>query len=190
MALSLSACKGPITDDQAKEIAKELIEKEVTLIAHVYGDAFALSIPSEYEQHKNDSSYYYAKVSEKSVYTTKKQLEDAIDEIYTDNVAAEIKEFAFTGAPNADGATIIARFYQAKGEDRLKIDVTSYGIYQLKTTVYTDTIVVKRSTRSMMEITMEYTVEGSEKTREMTIMLRKENDNWQLDSRTFAAAVK
>ena len=188
--ISLTSCKGPIDDDQAKEIAKDLIKKEIILTAHVYGDAFQLSNPSEYDQHKNDTTFYYAKVSEKSVYTTKKQLEDAIDEIYTQNVADEIKEFAFVGAPGTDGATIIARFYQTKDEDRLKIDVTSYGVYSLTTVVDIDSITVKRSTRSMMEIKMNYTAGSSDTMREMTIMLRKENDAWKLDARTFAAAVK
>ena len=188
--LSLTACKGPIEDSEAREIAKELIEKEIILTAHVYGDAFQLSNPAEYDQHTDDTTFYYAKVSEKSVYTTQKQLEDAIDEIYTQNVAEEIKEFAFVGAPGADGATIIARFYQPKDDDRLKIDVTSYGVYSLTAVVDVDSIAVKRSTKRMMEVTMNYTAGKSDTVREMTIMLRKENDDWKLDARTFAAAIK
>jgi len=188
--LTLTACKGPITDAEARDIAKELIEKEIILTAHVYGDAFQLSNPAEYEQHKNDTSYYYAKVSEKSVYTTKKQLENAIDEIYTQSVAAEIKEFAFIGAPGADGATIIARFYQPKDDNRLKIDVTSFGVYKLTAVVDIDSIVVKRSTKNRMEVTMDYTAGKSDTVREMTLMLRKENDVWKLDGRTFAAEIR
>lgn len=187
---SFCACKGPITDDEARDIAKELIEKEITLTSYVYGDAFALSNPAEYDQHKNDTSFYYAKVSEKSPYTTKKQLEDAIDEIYTKKVAQEIKEFAFIGAPGADGVTIIARFYQSPEEDRLKIDVTTYGIYDLTAVVLLDTLTVKRSTRSMMEVTVSYRAGSSETLREMKIMIRKENDTWKLDTRTWSAGIE
>lgn len=188
--ITLCSCKGPISDADAKAIALDLMEKEIILTKHIYGDEFKPANQSEYDQHKEDTTFYYAKVSENSVFTTKEQLENAIKAVYTEKVVSQINEFAFTGATSDDGTSIIARFYQPKGEDRLKIDVTSYGVYQLKTTAHIDTVKVKRSTRSMMEITMEYEVEGSDKIREMTIMLRKENDEWKLDSQTFAIAIK
>jgi hypothetical protein len=42
----------------------------------------------------------------------------------------------------------------------------------------------------MMEVTIDYQAGDSEKVREMTIALRKEDGKWKLDSRTFAAQIK
>jgi len=188
--LSITACKGPISDDEARQIAKELLEKEVVLTAYVYGDEYKLASPSEFNQHKDDTSYYYSKVSKESPYTTKQQLIDAINAVYTERAAEEVLEFAINGNSSDDGASIIPRFYQGADEDRLKIDVTSYGIYQLSTVVILDTLTVKRSTKNMMEVTVSYKAGESGNTREMDFIIRRENDQWKLDTRTWAVGVE
>ena len=189
-ALTLSACKGPITDDEAKDIAKDLLEKEIVLTQFVYGNDIKLAKQSEYDQHKNDTTYYYAKVSENSSFTTKDQLIAAINEIYTERVADEVMEFAIDGNSGSEGATIIPRFYQPKDEDRLKIDVTSYGVYDLSAVILLDTLVVKRSTGSMIDAVVSYKAGESDITREMTVSLRKVDGEWKLDIRTWAVGVE
>ena len=188
--LSAVACKGPMTDDEAKEIMKDLLVKETSLTAYVYGDAFELADKSEYDAHKDDGTFYYAKVSKDSPYTTKKELSDALSAVYTDSVMEEINVFAFSGSNETEGYTVIPRFYQSPKEDRLSIDVTSYGIYDLKSVIIIDTLTVNRSTASMMEVTVSYRPDVDKDPREMKIKAIKVDGTWKLDTRTWAVGVE
>ena len=189
-ALSAVGCKGPVTDSEAKEILKDLLAKETELTSYVYGDAFELADKAEFDAHKNDGTFYYAKVSKDSPYTTKEELKNALEAVYTQSVMEEVNVFAFTGTNETEGYTVIPRFYQAPKEDRLSIDVTSYGIYNLTSVIILDTITVKRSTASMMEVAVKYRPDTDKPEREMEIKAIKVDGTWKLDTRTWAVGVE
>ena len=188
--LSCVACKGPVSDDDAQKILADLLEKEVLLNKYVYADGFVLSNTSEYEEHKDDATYYYSKVSKDSPFLTINDLKKALEEVYTEEVLEEIYVFAFNGSNETEGVTIIPRFYQKNGEERMSIDVTSYGVYDLRSVIKIDTAVVKRSTSNLMEVTVSYRPDLGKDLKEMSIQLRKIDGEWKLDSRTWAVGVE
>ncbi len=202
LVLPLTGCMKAYSDEEAKEIVLPLLEKEAALNPYLYGQGFAFADPNEYEQHKGDSSFYYAPVASDSPYLTLSQLKSAMEELYSSQLMETVGVYAF-GDPDKTSDTIVtARFYQKMspeqllGEDknleiakndaqyRLRVDAASYETYKLTARIDAASLKVTRATRSLIEMSASYYGNSGVK-REMTFTVIFENGVWKLDSRTY-----
>lgn len=202
LVLPLSGCMKAYSDEEAKEIVLPLLEKEASLNPYLYGQGFAFADHTEYEQHKDDSSFYYAPVAADSPYLTLSQLKAAMEEIYSSRLMDTVSVYAF-GDPDKTSETVVtARFYQKMhpgqtlGEEqnisiakedaqyRLRVDATSFETYKLTALLDKDSLKVRRATRALIEMSASYYGNSGVK-REMTFTVILENGVWKLDSRTY-----
>ncbi len=186
--LAFSGCKGPMTDAQAVEILTPLLEKDAQLNRYVWGDGFSTREDPGADALATDTSKYY-RVNEDAPYHSTDALKAAIAEVYSTNLQANINAYAFE---NND--EVMARFCDFKQDGKiadLQIDVTANHPPRTLTAIfYPSTAVVQRSTASIIEATVEYSIGkgGERQTAEVRVL--KQDGVWKLDTYTWAAGVE
>ncbi len=189
--LTLASCKGPISDEMAKEIVIPILERETELNTYIYGDAFKTKEDPKDDVNSPYSKYY--EVDKNGKYTSIDALKKEISEIYSFETVEVVNIYAFNGySDSADGgASITPRFAQSN-EGVLQIDVTK-DPYEMRGVIHTESIKVLRSTNKMMKIRVKYSrfsSEGKETVVEKDLILMNEEGIWKLNTQTFAVKCK
>lgn len=186
LACTLASCAGPYKGKEAdvRDMLIPLLETDVMLNGYIWGDSFEVAEEAS-EAEKNSSTAFYKAVSDSSPYKSCDELRSAAEKIYSKDMMKIIESFAFE---NND--TVMSRFCDAdSGDVLLKIDVSkNHSAYNLTAHIFTDTLVVKRSTSTIIECEVEYTAGSSGNRRTMTVRLLKEDGAWKLDSQTWAVS--
>lgn len=184
---TLTGCKGPITDAQAIEILTPLLEKDVVLNLYVWGDGFSTKDDPGDDKDVTDTCKYY-RVNEDAPYHSTAALRTDIEEVYSTLLAKAICEYAFENTGEA-----MARFCDFKqngGVGDLQIDVTlNHPPYDLDAVLYPETAVVKRSTTTIIEAELEYSISKDGEHKIMTVRALKQDGKWKLDTHTWAGAI-
>ena len=186
-SLSLVGCKGPMTDADAVEILTPLLERDVELNRYVWGDGFTTRETPKEEEKISDICQYY-RVSEDAPYHNTAALRADIEEVYSTILAAAICDYAFVNTGDT-----MARFCDFKQNNQiadLQIDITlNHPPYKLDAVMYPDTAVVIRSTTTIIEAELEYSIgkDGERKTMEIRVL--KQDGKWKLDTHTWAGAI-
>ncbi len=182
-----SGCKGPFTDREAAEILAPLLEKDAQLNLYIWGDGFTTLKDPGADAEATDSCKYY-RVNADAPYHSVADLRAAAEAIYSTQIMASVNEYAFE---NTDDQ--MARFCDFLQNDEvadLQIDVTAnHPPYELKTVVYPSTAVVNRSTRTIIEADVQYSVGDSTDRQVMTVRLLYQSGTWKLDTHTWAGKV-
>ncbi len=176
--VSLASCGKRYTDEEAREILAELLEKEVKICKVIYGEG--LKTREDPGEHKNDSTFYYMEVASDSEYIGLSQLKEAVKEVYATDVLLDVWEYAF-GSDGEEEKTIIPRY--AENDGYLQIDVTNEG-FNLKNVAYIGESSVKRVRKNMIEIDIKISSDG-ESFRDKTLVLKNENGVWKLDTQSW-----
>ena len=184
---TLTGCKGPVTDAEAIAIITPLLERDVELNRYVWGAGFSTrETPSEDEKVSDICEYY--RVSEDAPYHSTAALKADIEEVYSTLLSAAIFDYAFN---NTDDT--MARFCDFKQDNKiadLQMDVTlNHPAYKLDAVMYPSTIVVKRSTTTIIEAKLEYSIGTNGERRTMDIRVLKQDGKWKLDTHTWAGAI-
>ena len=169
---SFASCGEKYTDEEARGILAELLEKEVKICNVIYGEG--LKTREDPGEHKNDSTFYYMEVSPDSEYIGLSQLKEAVKEVYATDVLLDVWEYAF-GSDGEEEKTIIPRYAEKDGY--LQIDVTKEG-FNLKNVAYIGESEVKRTRKNMIEIEIKISSDGGATFREKTLVLKNENEVW------------
>lgn len=186
-AVSLTGCKGPMTDADAIAILTPLLERDAEINRYVWGDGFSTKDTPKEDEKVSDTCIYY-RVNEDAPYHSTAALKADIEEVYSTLLAAAICDYAFV---NTDD--MMARFCDFKQDNKigdLQIDVTlNHPAYALEAVMYPSTAVVKRSTTTIIEAELEYSIgkDGEHKTMEIRVL--KQDGKWKLDTHTWAGAV-
>lgn len=184
---TITGCAGPISDQQAIEILTPLLEKDVVLNQYVWGSGF-----STREDPGGDIGVTtickYHRVNEDAPYHSTAALRADIEEVYSTLLAAAICQYAFENTE--DSMARFCDFIQDNKVGDLQIDVTlNHPPYELDAVMYPDTIHVKRSTTTIIEAEIEYSI-GSDSARgTMIIRALLQDGKWKLDTHTWAGAI-
>ena len=186
MAL-VTGCSGPYTDADAVEILTPLLEKDAELNRYIWGDGFStLKDPGE-DANATDTCKYY-RVNADAPYHSVDEFKAAITEVYSSQLTEEIFQYAFENDNES-----MARFCDFKQNGKiadLQIDVTNnHPPYALKAVFYPATAVIDRSTATIIEASVEYSI-GEKGERQTTIIrVLKQDGVWKLDTHTWAGKV-
>lgn len=182
-----SGCKGPHTDQEAVEILTELLAEDAKLNHYVWGDGFSTRTDPGADAHVTDTCKYY-RVNEDAPYHSVDELKNAIAKIYSSQMQENIYKYAFE---NSDEA--MARFCDFTQNNEvadLQIDVTAnHPPHSLTAVFYPATAVVKRSTATIIEAKVEYSVGENGERQTATIRVLKQDGVWKLDTYTWAGKV-
>lgn len=176
-AFSFASCGEKYTDEEAREILAEVLEKEVKICKTIYGEG--LKTRDDPGEHKNDSTFYYMEVSSDSEYIGLSQLKEAVREVYATDVLLDVWEYAF--GSDEEEKTIIPRY--AENDGYLQIDVTNEG-FNLRNVAYIGESTVKRVRKGMIEIDIKISSDGVS-FRDKTLVLKNENGVWKLDTQSW-----
>ena len=185
--LSLASCSGPISDSEAVEILIPLLEREAELNGYIYGSSFGTSQDPGDDVNANYAKYY--EVSEIDKYRSVDALKKEISAVYTEETSDIIAIYAFNGyTDDVDGgASVTPRFSETK-EGVLQIDVAKEP-YEMRGVIHPSTAKVKRSTKRMMKVVVEYSrfsEDGTEKIVKKELTLKLVDGSWRLNTQTFA----
>ncbi len=182
----LGSCKGPYSDSEASELLVELLEKDAALNHYIWGDGFGtLTDPGE-DAEKTSCTYY--RVNADAPYHSVEELKQAMAEIYSEELYAIVAAYAVENTENSMAR--FCDFYQNEQVADLQVDVTmNHPPYELNTVIYPSTAKVSRSSATIIEAEVEYTVGTNQERQTMKIRILKENGAWKLDSQTWAGAV-
>ena len=186
----LCSCRGPVSDEMLIEIITPLLEREAELCSYIYGDAFSTSKDPGDDVNSSFAKYY--EVAENSKYRTKEALVNEINAVYAEETAGVVSIFAFEGYTEKEdgGASVTPRFAENK-DGVLQIDVAKEP-YTMRGVIHASSASVKRSTKSMIKASVKFSrfsSDGKETVITKTVLLRKTDGEWRLDSQTFAVAV-
>lgn len=185
--LTFTGCKGPVTDAEAVDILIPLLEQDVELNRYVWGDGFTTREDPGEDAKATDSCKYY-RVNEDAPYHSTNQLRAAIEDVYSTLLSVTICAYAFEN--NDESMARFCDFMQNDAVGDLQIDVTlNHPPYELKTVLYPNTATVKRSTTTIIEAEVEYSIGMDGAHEVMTIRLLKQNGKWKLDTHTWAGQV-
>lgn len=181
------SCKGPITDEMAKEIISPLLVKEAEINGYIYGDKFRTEDDPGDDVNSSFAKYY--RVAEDSKYKSIADLKAALSEVYTEKTVSVVCVYAFDGYTDEEdgGASIRPRFEEDE-KGYLQIDVAK-DPYDMRGVIHPDTVRVIRSTNSLMRVKIDYSrfsKDGRETVIEKTLELSLENGSWRLNTQTFA----
>lgn len=191
--LLFSACTGPYggKSTEVADILRPILDREIPLLGYLYGDSFTtLSTVSEEDREYATTAVYY-RVSEDSPYHSVAELTDEVSAVYTESRATAIQSGLFENTENSFSRFCDYTGYSDMAETveitDLQIDVTKNSpIYQFTAVIDLSTLKVKRSTATIIECTVGYTDERTGRTDDMTLKLLYENDQWKLDTQTWA----
>lgn len=187
LLLTFAGCKGPYTDAQAVEILTPLLERDAELNRYVWGDGFTTRDDPGEDADETETSIYY-RVNEDAPYHSVEELKTAITDLYSTLLSETICAYAFES--NNETMARFCDFTQDNAVADLQIDVTlNHPPYPLKAVVYPATAVVKRSTSTIIEAEVEYSIGADGEREVMTIRLLKQDDVWKLDTHTWAGAI-
>jgi hypothetical protein len=176
--LSFTSCSKKYTDEEAREILAEVLEKEVGICRVIYGEG--LKTREDPSEHINDSTFYYMEVASDSEYIGLSQLKEAVSEVYATDVLRDVWEYAFGNGE--EEKQIIPRYAENNGY--LQIDVTNEG-FNLKNVAYIGESAVKRAKKDMIEIEIKVSSDNGETFREKTLILKNEGGVWKLDTQSW-----
>lgn len=183
----LTACKGPFSDGEAAELLVPLLEKDAELNRYIWGDGFTTRDDPGEDVNATDNCKYY-RVSEDAPYHSVEEFKTAIEEVYSTQMTEEIYQYAFLNSNET-----MARFCDFIQNDEvadLQIDVTkNHPPYSLTAVVYPSTAVVKRSTSTIIEAEIEYSIGEDGERQTMTVRILKQDGSWKLDTHTWAGSV-
>ncbi|MGM9648106.1 MAG: hypothetical protein ACI3YH_08260 [Eubacteriales bacterium] len=183
----LSGCRGPYSDSQAVEILLPLLEQDARLNRYVWGDGFTTRDDPGEDVYATDFSKYY-RVNEDAPYHSVEELKNAISAVYSTQMQEKIFEYAFE---NTDEN--MARFCDYKQNDvvaDLQIDVTAnHPPRSLTAVFYPATSIVERSTATIIQVKVEYSIGAEGERQTMSIRLLRQDGEWKLDTYTWAADV-
>lgn len=187
LLLTFAGCKGPYNDAQAVEILTPLLERDAELNRYVWGDGFTTRDDPGEDANATDTSKYY-RVNEDAPYHSVEELKKAITDLYSTLLSETICAYAFES--NND---VMARFCDFTQNDEvadLQIDVTlNHPPYPLQAVIYPSTAVVKRSTATIIEAEVEYSIGVDGEHQIMTVRVLKQDEVWKLDTHTWAGQV-
>jgi|GEM_PF-2179202 len=189
--LPLCGCalfKGPISDDQAREILADVLPGAAVLNRWLWGEVPTATEVGEEDAASSVCMYY--PVSSDCPYSSVEEMKADVDKYYTPEMAEIIYAYAFD---NSD--TTMSRFCNQYGMDgtpnALQVDVTkNHEPYSITTVVYLDSVKVTRSAETIIECTVDSEVGSKGTERELTLTLIFEDDLWKLDSYNWIAEVK
>lgn len=181
LLVSFSSCSSPYTDEQAREILAEVLEKDVELNKIIWGEG--LSTEKDPGGHEDDSTFYYMEVSIDSKYKSLDELKAAVDETYAENLREIVYEHAFGSDDEAEESETVPRYSQSTS-GFLQIDVTEPG-FELKNVAYIEDATVSRGTKKSIEIDIKVSSDGGETFRDKTLVLRLEDGVWKLDTQSW-----
>lgn len=184
---TLTSCRGPVDNAEAIAIITPLLERDVELNRYIWGDGFTTRETPEDEELISDICNYY-RVSEDAPYHSTAALKADIEEVYSTLLSAAICDYAFNNTD--DTMARFCDFMQDNKVGDLQIDVTlNHPPYSLDAVMYPSTIVVKRSTTTIIEAELEYSIGADGEHRTMEIRVLKQDGKWKLDTHTWAGAV-
>lgn len=185
--LTLTGCKGPIGDTEAVEILTPLLEKDVELNRYIWGDGFTTREDPGDDAKETDFCKYY-RVNEDAPYHSTAELKAAILDVYSTLLSETICAYAFEN--NDETMARFCDFMQNNEVGDLQIDVTlNHPPYSLDAVLYPATAVVKRSTTTIIEAEVEYSIGEDGEHHTMTVRLLKQDGKWKLDTHTWAGAI-
>ena len=189
LSTSCALFKGPISDEQLREMLTELLPKDAELTGYIWGDSFTTAKQPEEDDYDAYAPIYYA-VSADAPYKSVKALKSEVEKIYSSELTQIICEYAFESSD-----LVMSRFCDDVDDKGnvigLRMDVTkNHKPYELTAVAIISTAKVKRSTNFMVEGTLTIKAGKAQTEREMKIKLLKENDVWKIDSQTWLAGVE
>lgn len=183
----LAGCKGPFTNADAVSYLTPLLEKDAQLNHYIWGEGFSTREDPGADVNVTETSKYY-RVNEDAPYHSVAQLKAAIEEVYSSQLISEIYAYAFE-----NNNEVMARFCDFTQDGKvadLQIDVTNnHPPYQLSAVFYPATAVVERSTATIIEAKVEYSIGADGERQTTTVRLLKQDGVWKLDTHTWAGAV-
>ncbi|MBQ8288928.1 MAG: hypothetical protein IJX76_09225 [Clostridia bacterium] len=183
----LTGCKGPYSDQDAVDILIPLLEKDAELNLYIWGDGFFTRDDPGQDVYATDTCKYY-RVNEDAPYHSVAELKTAISQVYSTQMQEKIYQYAFENT-----AESMARFCDFKQNDAiadLQIDVTAnHPPRSLTAVFYPATAVVERSTATIIEAKVEYSIGEDGERQTTTVRLLKQDDVWKLDTYTWAGEV-
>ncbi len=196
LSILMSACscamfKGPASDEQLRELLRELLPKDANLNKFIWGDAFETAEEVK-ENDKNSKSCVYYTVSADAPYHSVESIKKDMEALYTAEICEIIYNYAFE---NSD--ITMARFCNEYEDEQntkvkdLRIDVTAnHQPYELTAKAMISTAVVIRSTNTIIEGEMSFTAGEAGKVRKMTVKLLNTDGSWKLDTQTWIVEVE
>lgn len=178
LTLSFSSCGKKYTDEEAREILADVLEKEVKICTVIYGEG--LKTRDDPSEHLNDSTFYYMEVAADSEYIGLYQLKEAVTEVYASDILRDVWEYAFGN--NEEEKQIIPRYAENNGY--LQIDVTNEG-FKLKNVAYIGESTVTRTKKEMIEIEIKVSSDSGQTFRDKTLILKNEGGVWKLDTQSW-----
>lgn len=183
--LFFSSCSSPYSEEQAREILADVLERETRLCQIIYGKGF--DTREDPGDHVNDSTFYYMEVAPNSEYVGLDELKEAVKETYAEDIRKVVWEYAFGSEDKSDEATFIPRY--AENDGYLQIDVTNGG-FDLKSVAYIGESRIARGRKNMIEIEIKVSSDGGETFREKTLILKNEDGIWKLDTQSWCVGMR
>ena len=186
--LSLFAgCKGPYSDAEAVEILTPLLEKDAQLNQYIWGDGFTTRDDPGEDVNATESCKYY-RVSTDAPYHSVREFKAAIEAVYSMQLTPSIYAYAFEN--NNETMARFCDFTQNDEVADLQIDVTlNHPPYKLSSVFYPATATVKRSTATIMEVEVEFSIGEDGERQSTTLRLLKQDNVWKLDTHTWAGKI-
>ncbi len=182
-----TGCSGPYTDADAVEILTPLLQRDAELNRYIWGDGFGTREDPGEDVDVTDTCKYY-RVNEDAPYHSIDEFKAAIAEVYSTQLVEEIYQYAFEN--NDESMARFCDFTQNGEIADLQIDVTAnHPPYSLSAVFYPATAVVERSTATIIEATVEYSIGADGERQTATIRVLKQDDVWKLDTHTWAGEV-
>lgn len=188
--LTLPSCalfKGPVSDDDIKDIFREILPELAALNRCVWGDE---AIPDGVSEDDQKSTVcLYKTVKSDFPYHNLDDFMAAVRKYYSADMLVIISEYAFT---NSDST--MARFCNEVDDKSnivdLRVDVTqNHPPFDLSGVAKIDTAKVKRSTTSIIDAEIEVFYAGG-RTKTLTVNLLFEEDRWKINSYNWIAGVE
>lgn len=183
--LSFSSCAPAYSDDEAKAILAEVLEKETRLCVILYGEG--LKTRDDPGDHVNDSTFYYMEVAPDSEYVGLDELKEAVKETYAEDIRAVVWEYAFGSDDETKENQFIPRY--AENDGYLQIDVTNEG-FDLRSVAYIEESEVIRARKNTIEIEIKVSGDGGKTFREKTLVLKLEDGAWKLDTQSWCVGIQ
>ena len=171
---SLFSCGGKVGEDEALDIANDLILRAYVLNVVCYGEGLEAD-----EELFPDDTRKYAYVSENAPFQTKSELENELYDVFSADLAENMYEICFSGQQGiASGTGNYARYTYYSDEEFLKVYKYIEG-FKIGVPDTTKTTITKIKSKKIIGVITYQDGESVEFT------LKKEKNNWKLDTLTF-----
>lgn len=181
--LSLTSCGNAPTDDEAKNIAEELITASYELNTIYFGEGMPHYEPA--------STSIYADVTDDAPYLTEDELREATSAVFTENYAESIFSMYLGGYSDDDTGDVIFPRYIESGE-RLTINLNIEPLVEKERTFDFSTAVIKKCRTKLIVIEYTTLIDGIEDCKvEVTlrsVSVTKDGEKvkeWRIDSPTY-----